>query len=348
MSDLFDKPHRERQHSRSLFGPIVLISLGVYFLLRNLGIVSELNWAAAVRLWPLLLVFLGLNIIVNQVPRPLGSFLSALMGLAAVVLFGYVLFFGLEGTFLSRFNTPAPELQQSEVAFSAVGVETAVIEIDLGPAAAHLYALEDSRNLLEGSLTYLEEEPRFVSSVKGDAADLELSMADSSELFLNPNNWIAFDEADRWEIGLLPRVVIDLSLNLGTGVAELDLADLTLSYLHLQMGTGSVTAQLPDGDYDVKVEIGTGSTTLTLPQNGRHTIEIDGGTGSTVLFVPASGEFRIELDQGIGGYSMEDSRLMPVGNESGIWETADYGSSDNQTLLQIETGIGHVEIQPVR
>lgn len=347
MSDLFDKPHRERQRSHSLFGPIVLISLGGYFLLRNLGIVSELNWAAAVRLWPLLLVFLGLNIIVNQVPRPLGTFFSALVGLGAVVLFGYVLFFGLDGTFLNRFNTPNPEVKRSEVEFSAVGVETAVIEIDLGPAATHLYALEDSRNLLEGTLTYLEQEPIFTSSVTGDQATLEVAMADNGELFLNPNNWVAFDEADRWEIGLLPRVAMDLSLHLGTGAADLDLADLTLSNLHVQMGTGSVVTTLPDGDYDVKYEVGTGSTLLTLPQNGRHTIEIDGGTGSTVIYLPVGGEFRIELDQGIGGYSIEDDRLLPVGKEPGIWETADYGSSDNQTLLTIETGIGHVTVQPV-
>jgi hypothetical protein len=69
---------------------------GVYFLLRNLGIVSDLNWGVAFQLWPLLLIFLGINIIVQQVRRPFGTILSGLVSLTAVTLFGAILLFGVE------------------------------------------------------------------------------------------------------------------------------------------------------------------------------------------------------------------------------------------------------------
>ena len=88
MDDLHED--RRQKNGRSLFGPIFLIGLGVYFLLRNMGIVSELNWAVALQLWPLLLIFIGINIIVQQVRRPFGTALSGLVGLTAVALFGAV------------------------------------------------------------------------------------------------------------------------------------------------------------------------------------------------------------------------------------------------------------------
>ncbi len=52
--------HRERRPN-SLFGPIVLIAIGLFFLLNQTNMLTDLYWLDVLRLWPLLLVFLGLN-----------------------------------------------------------------------------------------------------------------------------------------------------------------------------------------------------------------------------------------------------------------------------------------------
>ena len=77
------KPRRQQP---SLLGPIVLIAIGIYFLLYNAGLVPSLNWWAALRYWPLLFVFIGLNIIVRQAPRPFAAILSLLTGLLVIRL----------------------------------------------------------------------------------------------------------------------------------------------------------------------------------------------------------------------------------------------------------------------
>lgn len=86
-----------RRDSRSIFAPVVLIGAGVLFLLENIGIVGELDWAAAWRYWPLALIFLGLNVLVVQVRPPLGTALSGVIGLGAVAVLAFLLLGGAAG-----------------------------------------------------------------------------------------------------------------------------------------------------------------------------------------------------------------------------------------------------------
>jgi hypothetical protein len=48
---------------RAYFWPVVLILLGIYFLLRNTGL---LNWLQADIVWPVLLIILGVWLIARR------------------------------------------------------------------------------------------------------------------------------------------------------------------------------------------------------------------------------------------------------------------------------------------
>ena len=172
-----------RRSGRSLFGPIVLIGLGVYFLLRNMGIVSDLNWGVAFQLWPLLLIFLGINIIVQQVRRPLGTILSGLVGLTAVALFGAVLLFGVELPFLSRFNLQTTaEYREETISVSAEDVETAVVTLDLGSLGADVTGLDSNKNVLEGTLN-IAGDLQFEQRMRGSEAIISLGENNSGLWF---------------------------------------------------------------------------------------------------------------------------------------------------------------------
>ncbi|MCP4423179.1 MAG: cell wall-active antibiotics response protein [Chloroflexi bacterium] len=347
----FERPHRPKRHN-SMFGPIVLIAIGVYFLLNNLGYVGDINWTAALQLWPLALILLGLNIIVRQAPGILGGFLSALVGLLAVAIFGYALFFGADNPVLERFGvkTSPPDLKTEQIEFAAEGVETAVINIDFGFPHAELYALNDSANLIEGQVTY-RGDLIFDTDVSGDSAVVKLDEQTSGDWFFNPSNWGSFTSDDQWQIGLNPRVETDLTLDVSAGSVSLDLSELTLNHLEVDGGAGSAEIWLPGGDYDVNYDISAGSTKMTLPGYGRHAIEIDGGAGSLTLYLPPGVEARVEVDGGAGSFRLNEQRFHQVSGDEkdeGAWETAAYDNAANQLNLRIDVSAGSVRIEDLQ
>ncbi|MFQ5812923.1 MAG: LiaI-LiaF-like domain-containing protein [Anaerolineae bacterium] len=63
----------------SLVGPVILIGLGVIFLLSNMGLLAWSVWEVIFRLWPILLVALGLEIILSRLSA-WGSLLAIVVG----------------------------------------------------------------------------------------------------------------------------------------------------------------------------------------------------------------------------------------------------------------------------
>ena len=342
MDDLYES--RQHKNGRSLFGPIFLIGLGVYFLLRNLGYVSDLNWALAFQLWPLLLIFLGLNIIVRQVRRPFGTFLSGIVSLIALGVFGAVLLFGVELPFFSRLNwQTAVEYRQETVSVSATDVETAVVSLDLGALGADVTGLDGGENVLEGTLN-IAGDLDFRERMQGSEAVVSLGESQSGWWF---GSWVVSGNQPPWQIGLSRTVPLDLTVDIGSGQTDLALGSLLLSDLLVDVGSGATNVQLPGGDYDVRLDGGSGKVVMTLPQDGRHEIEIDGGSGAMDLFLPSNMAARIELDSGSGRISLGDRFERISGDdEDGVWETPNYDAyGDNVILIILDGGSGAISIE---
>ncbi|NHZ72817.1 MAG: hypothetical protein GWP17_07015 [Aquificales bacterium] len=341
------KPRRRRP---SLFGPIVLIAIGVFFLLSNLGIIQDysFNWAGVVQLWPLFLILIGFNIIMKQAPQPLGGILSALVGFVAIGIFGYVLLFAEDNSTLNRFgviNNPA-EYKTEQIDYTPGNVQTAVIEIDFGMAGGDIASLVDSNSLIAGQVSYLGDLV-FETNTSGDHAAVYLNEKNDGWSWLNPTNWDFGEQSTRWELGINSNVETELRLDSGAGSVNYDLAGLTLSYLNIDGSAGSSTITLPDGVYDVDYDQGAGSLKMTLPENGRQTIDIDGGAGSITLYLPSETAAQIEVDSGAGSFN-PDSRFSQVSGDNkneGTWETEDYATADNRIKLIVDIGAGSVTIR---
>ena len=50
-----------RRRRGSLFGPLLLIALGIIFLLNNVNVLQGDVWNTILRLWPLILIVIGLD-----------------------------------------------------------------------------------------------------------------------------------------------------------------------------------------------------------------------------------------------------------------------------------------------
>ncbi len=341
MSDLTHEEHRHR----SLFGPIVLIAIGLFLFFNQVNPVMDLHWLDVLRLWPLMLVFLGLNILVLQAPRPYSAFLSGLIAIIAVLVFGYVLLYGLGGTWWgSRSSAAIGNWQTDTVQYAAPGVDTAVYHITIGPPGADLYALEDSRQLIEGTV-YYQDDYLFETSTSGDKATVTLAPHDSDESWVFwPNYWREYGEANRWQVGISPHVLAALTLETVAGVTHLDLQDLQLSELTATTNAAETEMLLPGGDYDATLVNNATSTEITLPGDGRQTIDLQVNAGAVTLHLPPGVAARVEVEQSLGGFTVHDAALQPVEGQENVWQTAGYASATDQLDLTIQINVGSVTI----
>lgn len=334
--------HRKRRPN-SLFGPIVLIAIGLFFLLNQTNMLTDLYWLDVLRLWPLLLVFLGLNILALQAPRPYASLFSGFISLVAVVVFGYVLLNGLAGTpFSSRLAVG--DWQTEAIQFGADDVNTAVYDITIGPPGADLYALEDSRDLIAGTITF-QDEYLFDHRVSGSKATIRLAPQNRSEewVFL-PDYWREYGETNRWQLGLNGTIPAELTVEAVAGRSELDLRDMLLESLMLSVNAGDMALLLPGGNYDANLITNAGVNEITLPEDGRHAINLEVNAGSVMLHLPSGMALHVEVDRALGSFNANDAGLHQVDGQENVWETADYANSDNQIDLNLHISVGSLTI----
>ncbi len=335
----------------SFFGPIVLIGIGVWFLLANLGLAPDLNWnwLALLQLWPLWLILLGLNLIVRQLPGVVGGFMSAMVGVVALVVFGYILLASEDNVILNRFDwATSAEVQRQSISYAASDADRADIDLNFSAAAVELFALEDSGDLINGTVSY-SGELIFDHSVQSGRAVVSLDTRQSSD---GPFNFFSIPwaelggEDNRWRLGLSPQLPLDLTLDGGSGRLDLNLSQLKLQELRLDAGSGRIDLALPGGDFETTIDVGSGSLTVTCGKSGRQNIQVHAGSGSMTFHLPDALEARVEIDSGSGGVHLDLDRFHQVSGDKdeGIWETANYDDSPDRVDLRIDLGSGSLTV----
>ena len=334
------------KRGRSLFAPLAMIIIGVLFLLDNLNVIGPLNWWAALRFWPLALIFAGLNVLAVQFRRPLGTVLSLLVTAAALAVFGYLLLRGSPDQALWRLGLPmgAPtELRQETVALGAVEAPAVKATLNLSNYPTTIGLLRGD-GLMTASIWTRGEVQLEQEREEDGRLTLEFGVRENPIAWLDPRTW-ANDAGRTWAIELSPDVPLELRVNAGNGATTAVLAGLTLTGLALDSGNGSLQATLPDGDYDVRADSGNGAITLTLPGAGRQALRVDSGNGSVRLLLPAGVAARVAYEMGNGRMNVDERfRQVSGGRDEGVYETVGYDAAAGGIEIQVESGNGSVTV----
>ena len=306
----------------SLFWPIILIGAGVLLLLSNLGVVPWSSWSLLWRLWPVLLIALGLDVLIGR--RSMAG--AILSGVVLLVLIGgavVLVVFAKNIPVWAELSEPAV-WQFMDVEHPMGSIERATVDIDWSSPPGHLSALADSENLIEGRIAY-RGELVFDVQTSGDRADVQL-YHESAGPWFGPFQSLP-DEDRRWDVGLSPRALLGLNLNSGSGRCDFDLSELRLSALNLDVGSGAVALALPgDNTFEAKIEGGSGALTIVLPRNVGARVTLESGSGA---FRP---EERFELVSGEQG-------------DDGVWETRNWDTAEHTIEIEIDQGSGRIAIR---
>lgn len=320
---------------RSLFWPIILISVGLIWFLANINVIPEFNAIALLNLWPLLLIALGLDLIFGRKSPVVGL----LIGLATV---------GAAIAILVAAPNLVPTAQYTTETFTEplAPATSAVVTIDSASQPVSIHALSDSANLFEGKIAH------------SGVMDFKVSGTNEKQITLRhrdgPNEWPGFripTEDLRWDIGLNPKVPIALTFDSASGSIRMDLKGLQLSSLNVDGGSGSLNITLPASSkaYTTVYNGASGSLTMDLPADTDLTVRLEGGSGSLNLGLPAGAAVRIEVnDNGSGSFSAPGGAARLSGKSSedkGVWETTGYSNAAHKILIVVEDmGSGSVSI----
>jgi hypothetical protein len=292
----------------SVLGPVLLIAIGCVLLLNTLGILEWSVWWQIFRLWPVLLIAAGLDLLIGR-RSVWGSLLVTVLVLGLLV---GVIWLGASGRVGSPL--PAQEIQQP------LGAATqAEVHIDPGVAVLRVEALPESANLVEG----------VVRLGRGETVDDSYSMQGGKatyELQAQGQVWVPFtggwDDRRVWELGISPGPTLGLHTSLGMGQLLLDLTGLTLG--------------------DLEVDMGLGQTEVTLPAEGSFQGSIEGAIGLTVIIIPEGVAARIQVDTGLAGRELPDDYRQ---QGDGVYVSADYAEAQNRVDLQVSQAMGLLRIQ---
>ncbi len=330
--------------------PFLLVIFGVFFLLRNMGRLPDPNWAALFQLWPLVLIFAGLNLVAQNGPRPIRGVLSFLLTITAISIAVFVLFFSEDNALLARLGiqTSPPAMMSETISFDPQDISEAEIELHFNSMGGEINALEPSGDLINGEVFFFDRLIFETEETNDGGAKVVLDTNSFSPI----NWWDSWDndEDRRWQIGLNPRTPIDLNIDSGSGAVDFDLSGLTLTDLNIDIGSGASAISLPDGDYEFDLDVGSGATNVTFPDNGRVSATLDGGSGSFRLIIPEGVEARIDIDSGSGGVNLDDRFTLVEGerNDDGVWETEGYSRSGDGIELFVDIGSGSFRVQEQR
>jgi len=312
---------RKPQRPPSLLWPLVLIGAGTILLLSNLGCLPWRSWDVLWRLWPLLLVALGIDLVIGR-RSVAGAIVSALLILALIGAAVSVAIFAPNIPALAELTRPV-QVSTEHVEYPLAGVERASVRIGWTSAPGYLSALQDSPNLIEADVAY-RGQLIFDVDVHGTRADVKLHSRVAGLWFGPPDLGPRIER--RWGVGLSPDVPLDLELDTGSGPCSFDLAGLHITDLIVDGGSGSVELSLPSGStFEARIEGGSGPINITLPESVGARVELDAGSG------PFRPQERFQLVEG-------------ERRGDGVWETGNYGTAEHTILLEIDQGSGPISI----
>lgn len=326
-----DNSHQGNQNG-FLFGWL-LILIGVSLLLINLGYLSPNFLSNLIKYWPLILILLGIDLLVdkqwlmNLVYLGLGlTFLFYIFNMAfnLIEIEQYCPFKKQRQKVISRLyqsdQYQTKELRVDEridekVTQREINIKTGVSQLDVTDS-------ESDNDLLKAEIRYYSGlgDPQLTQDLTDNRIKIDYSSPPVNAQFLPRVRGINQRMVEKIEIGQ-PELKTDLNLEIGVGATTLNFDQLNLNQLQAEVGLGSCDMMLAEGSIpsEVRLKVGMGTVKLVIPQ---------------------SVGLKIEHQVGLGRVELNGSSLK--GND--VYQSDNFDQSDQQVFITTEVGAGSVQI----
>ncbi|HET6261837.1 MAG TPA: DUF5668 domain-containing protein, partial [Chloroflexia bacterium] len=309
LPQMSEVPHAQphARHNMPVLGPLLLIVAGAVFLLNNLGYLDWSIWGHLWRLWPLILVAIGVDLLFGR-----KSQLISVLMVVALLAVG-IGFLAISGEFGAA-GVPTRKTL-------AVPMRSSVSQVNLSVQLGDDNTLSmealgrDAEDMVAGTLEYRDarNEPDVTVTSEGQATIVNINQ-------LSLTGGPAEGELD-WQINLRREVPFFLILTAGNTDTELDLREVTVRNLALMVGNND--------------------TNIIFPSAGQTQATITSGNSDLELTIPNGVEARIAISAGNSDISV-DRRFVEQGD---IYVSSGFDSATNKLDLKIQTGNSNIDIE---
>jgi hypothetical protein len=296
-----------RVSDRQNWWPYLLIGIGLFFLLGNLGIIAGL-----LRLWPLILVAVGVMLLFGKTGNPTVKH--------------------------EHFSEPVEGAESARVKLNlAVGEHNVMstttpdtlIDADLTYVGEVAFAVSGEQE----KVVSLSQSPAFTVEWLNPANWFNHNQKLRWDVGLSPNVPIDLDVHGGVGAARLDLSNLNLThIEVGGGVGEIDL---TLPARgdydgYLKIGVGEFRISVPSGaSTDLRVKGGVGECTINVPPDAA--VRLDARTGIGDISVSPR---MTRVSGGGDGIS-----------KSGVWETPDFASAERKIVIDYDGGVGELRVR---
>lgn len=291
---------------------VILISLGIVFLLNNLGYVPWAVWFRILSLWPVILIAIGIEIIFRKTHLSFLTILSPLLFMAAIL--GPTYFQKME---LSKVYRAPERYQYGEDLDTSVTKVTAIVQLRAG----NLEISSDTERLISAKLDYRKRKPVTTCEYSGFDSSATIEIRDR-ERGWKGWSWRGWGAKD-WEIKLTDRIPINLRIYAKATDGELDLSDLKLKNLNLDIKAANFNIKLGG---------------LIDQLNGR----IESDASWLYLLIPEDIGLKIENHAKLTSTSFSELSILKYDN---IYQTSNFEQASQKIVLSLEGSVTRLVVK---
>lgn len=292
---------------------LVVVFIGVFILLDNLGILN-FDWWAVVYFWPVLIILIGVNILL---PRKIeGQILSIMATVIVLLFFAYQ---GLKTSGTRWISTKNEEVStegnqlsllsrdyDEKVDYAELNIEGGAVEYKISETSTKLIDIEASSSVSSFSLSSILTDGKAV---------LDFTQKGTQEIRRK-----RLKAENKASIRLNPAPIWDIKLKIGAGTADFDLKAFKIRNVEIEGGVSSI------------------NLTMGMPAEEISKVDFEGGVSSFDIRIPEQAGCIIHVESALSSLKFPGF----VKQEDGTYLSDNYNNSSKRIEIKLENGLSSI------
>lgn len=295
---------------KNIFWGIVLITIGIMFILKNMDIIN-FNWVMVFQLWPLLLIFWGISLIpVKDYIKLILSVLALAIGLWLVNYNKSDVYFGWHINNEDKANWKEQNISESydsTISYATLKMDAVAGDFKIQGTTDKLIDFESKGNIGDYKMLISNEDSNKVVKIG----------LESNVVRINNHN-----KGNDTRILLNPNPIWTLKFEAGASSVNFDLTAFKVEKIKFEGGAS-----------DIKLKVGNRISLVN--------IEIEAGASSIKIYIPKESACELDGDNVLSSKKLEGFTKF----NDDVYRTADFDKASNKIFIKLDAAVSKYSVE---